>query len=130
MIKITREFLFRGKIPDFGEWVEGGISDYDSGVLIYEDDTFNPEDVISETVGQYTGSSDKNKKKIFEDDIVVVTDAFGNKVTYVVEYKQAAFCLTQLGVNYSTYLSDFDNGEYEIEIIGNIHDNPELLKGE
>lgn len=112
-----REILFRGKRVDNGKWVVG-----------YFFNLNDRESDLPKTVGQYTGLTDKNGKKIFEGDIIVITDAYGNKVTYTVEYKPTAFCVSQLGVNYSTYLGDFNNGKYEIEIIGNIYDNPELLE--
>ena len=151
-----REILFRGKRVDNGKWVEGFLSKTRQNwkraegtakkmvpdgekfktnelklCIDYEDRGIMCCSVIDpETVGQYTGLTDKNGRKIFEGDIVVIIDAYDNKVTYIVEYKLTAFCVSQLGVNYSTYLGDFNSGKYEIEIIGNIHDNPELLKGE
>ena len=124
-----REILFRGKRIDSGEWVYGGyrvekIGEYPIAVFIIEHLTsgvFENHRVDPETVGQYTGLNDKNGKKIFEGDIVNIT--YNTTVeNAVIEYKGASF--------YGSTFADcweLDN-YYEIEVIGNIHDNPELLK--
>lgn len=137
-----REILFRGKRIDNGEWVYGCLLNNIYGaskpVIIsdssYTDDNRIANDdwefVIPETVGQYTGLTDKNDKKIFEGDIVKVLDEFDHKVIYLIDYKDASFCANQKGVNFSIYLSEFNTGRYSIEIMGNIYDNPELLEGE
>lgn len=140
---MKREVLFRGKRKsldeDFdGEWVEGDlfhnlIRDGRENELrigdIYFDKCTNDEVhgtgcwlVYPETVGQYTDLCDKNGKKIFEGDIVkcaMVYDsasAFKSKTEIVaVEYIDGCF--------YPLY----DCKKKEIEVIGNIYDNPELL---
>ena len=137
-----REIIFRGKRKDNGEWVEGYYvclngkehriySDYaETDCGDYYPDCYS---VIPETVGAYTGLTDKNGKKIFEGDIVK-----RELTLYHSEKKRTRE--TQIGV--VTY-SDIDCGFYlekacnlrkpwdgdTLEIIGNIHDNPELLKG-
>ena len=127
-----REFLLRGKRTDNGEWVKGylyithigahEIGSYDAEINI-ERVTF---DVIPETVGQYTGLTDKNGKRIFEGDIVSLVKHDG--LIYKVVYVPCRYELVNSkGVN--CFVLDIYKSE-NIEVIGNIHDNPELLGGE
>ena len=127
-----REVLFRGKRTDNGEWVKGylyithtgahEIGSYDAEINI-ERLTF---DVIPETVGQYTGLTDKNGKRIFEGDIVSLVKHDG--LIYKVVYVPCRYELVNSkGVN--CFALDIYKSE-NIEVIGNIHDNPELLGGE
>ena len=126
-----REILFRGKREDNGEWVYGNliyrriwetdicvIRVFDSGFDNYEE-----YDVIPETVGQYTGLTDKNGNRIFEGDICKHRSNYsGNTVISVVTYTDGHF-LALVCENSGFELSE------KLEVIGNIHDNPELLKG-
>lgn len=122
-----RKILFRGKTPQ-GKWVYGGIQMDCERVWIdqpYLGETF----VDKETVGQYTGLKDKNDNKIFEGDIVrkEIFDIKGNKfdfakISYVEEL--AGFFIVNKK-NKIVYELGMDNSN--IEIIGNIYDNPELL---
>ena len=127
-----REILFRGKRTDNGEWVKGylyithigahEIGSYDAEINI-ERLTF---DVLPETVGQYTGLTDKNGVKIFEGDIVSLVKHDG--LIYKVVYVPCRYELVNSkGVN--CFVLDIYKSE-NIEVIGNIHDNPELLGGE
>ncbi|MBR6617951.1 MAG: hypothetical protein IKL00_08810 [Oscillospiraceae bacterium] len=133
-----REILFRGKRKDNGEWVEGyyvcvggkyhyiltGQIDLMSGYprFIYCE-------VIPETVGQYTGLTDKNGKKIFEGDIVrfrTQTSVF--KPSFLVMWhEETARFIVAIKDGVRAYPMD---KTWKYEIIGNIHDNPELLKGD
>lgn len=123
-----REILFRGKRFDKGEWVEGFLwkKKYNTNKLFIscfpdKDDNEEVFVVRPETVGQYTGLTDKNGTKIFEGDIVnCLTSDFDGSDKYVYNYK-------------ITDITDFEQMGFldfchEIEIIGNIHDNPKLLK--
>lgn len=150
-----REILFRGKRVDNGEWVEGGICDYGGGVSIfvvnhYAGSFYEPPytdldevDVVPSTVGQYTGLTDKNGKKIFEGDIIEFTDDV-YKRTYkgICVFKDGSY---QIKFNY--YKSqiayhrigkvdvDQDMGAsyticYEYNVIGNVYDNNEMENAE
>lgn len=124
-----REILFRGKRVDNGEWVQGHICRY--GWIGKEKDYIIPDyasalytaEIDPETVGQYTGFVDNNGKKIFEGDIVWnnYDEDYCN-----VEWDNdtARFIITCF-----TSTVNFDNicGE-ELEIIGNIYDNPEMME--
>lgn len=128
-----REILFKGKRIDNREWVEGFYTLYGRSRGVHpaiitgtEKGCVIPAFVIPETVGQYTSLTDKNGKKIFEGDIV--KDITTGRI-YVVKWCEdcAMFvlpCVTDesLETNFTVYYG------YELEIIGNIHDNPELLE--
>ena len=127
-----REILFRGKKNNSGEWVYGNLFNPDKSDtptqicmgthivrICYEIDT--------ETVGQYTGLTDMNGKKVFEGDIIKckVHEMNGYRVRRgVVEYHGVGFIMN-LDPN-SWY--DQKNISFDCEVIGNIYDNPELLK--
>ena len=135
-----REILFRGKRVDNGEWIQGDIVQFPvHGVvrIVEQEPSYKDAEVDSDTVGQYTGLTDKNGRKIFEGDIIHLEYSqvfFGGvyfgEYTAEVSYKEGCFITdgTNNGDEIETPLSGFDNDE--VEIIGNIHDNPELLGGE
>lgn len=130
-----REILFRGKRKDNGEWIEGSLVSYREFISIIVHDNQQYENygtlpsfkVIPETVGQYTGLTDKNGVKIFEGDIVCTT--FRNKkIINFIKYVEICCAFV---INHSNSCIDYlIDGLREIEVIGNIHDNPELLEGE
>lgn len=128
-----REILFRGKRTDNGEWVYGAFSEYDveqSGQEMFT--VHNPciidygnellwTEVVPETVGQYTGMTDKNGKKIFEGDFV---SSGYERLTWLIVYDDGGFSLVIDGA--SCNCQDF-NTAY-CEVVGNVYDHPELLE--
>ena len=140
-----REILFRGKRVDNGEWVEGSLvnniffraesnrpvpyiinPDEYAEYCCMEDIGELAVEVLEETIGQFTGLTDKNGKKIFEGDIVKSITHFYSKLKEKVtvvkfnEVENDSFG-EPFTVGYSLLGSEW-------EIIGNIHDNPELLQ--
>lgn len=137
-----REILFRGKM-DNGEWMYGsfcmdaleqfnGLCGVDGFIRLYDKakGKMQTYEVDRETVGQYTGLTDKNGKRIFEGDIVHCL-ARMDEANCVVIFEEGEFRLVPER-NYKTYVT---GGGYHAlrcfvkEVIGNIHDNQELLKG-
>ena len=123
-----REILFRGKRTDNGTWAYGYLfCIWERTYLCWgtTNDVPNMKEVIPETVGQYTGLTDKNGKRIFEGDIVSLVKHDG--LIYKVVYVPCRYELVNSkGVN--CFVLDIYKSE-NIEVIGNIHDNPEILKG-
>ena len=128
-----REILFRGKRKDNGKWVYGFITglcgystDKQTGEVTHIDSCYMRNCCIdANTVGQYTGLPDKNGKKIFEGDIVILptTDEY-----CVIQWSE---CDAMFSIVEGSCESNF--GYYwgkDVEVIGNIHDNPELLESE
>lgn len=138
-----REIIFRGQTRRYGEkvnmareklpsnWVYGGIFPQNNGgdfaVIYQQEPEIEKFTVYADTVGQYTGVKDKNGRKIFEGDIVIVTsinvdEEDGPAVIYWDDFS-ARFIIWWNGLS-----SDFEcYYGYECEIIGNIYDNPELI---
>lgn len=130
-----REILFRGKHKGPRKWVEGSLVDYGDGDfdicvksgapgMLYK---FH---VYPETVGQYTGLTDKNGVKIFEGDIIECWSE-GVKAKGTVQQNRGG-----LWIIYPAWqkhimwgLCPNEDGSTNVQIIGNIHDNPELLGG-
>lgn len=147
MVCENREILFRGKIKDNGMWVYGSLInnmafDTQTGKVIpFILDNTASEDVDSwdhiengvfevdpRTVGQYTGTKDKNNIKIFEDDIVEAWSE-GAKAVGVIKQRVDGMWLIypawQDGQSWG--LCPNSDGKTTVEFIGDIHDNPELL---
>lgn len=123
---IMREILFRGKRVDNGEWVYGVPAKDQQGETVIVESLFECDEyncrgancfyVDDATVGQYTGLT-ANGKKIFEGDVII--DNY--------------FKLLPNKPHVATFYETYRYGvieNLEFEVIGNIHDNPELLKGE
>ena len=126
-----REILFRGKRADNGEWVEGSLikTDWRNKPATYSIMLIRPTAcnyiVIPETVGQFTGLTDKNGKRIFEGDIVkCVSDGEQAVISWLKYF--ACFGLSFDG--WCCGFDDYDFSPNDFKVIGNIHDNPEILK--
>lgn len=140
------KYFFRGKRVDNGEWVQGfyvckkrpyfkdkgvnlehiicdNVEVEDGNYKQFVDTIMTTYVVNPETVGQYTGLTDKNGNKIFEGDIV--WDNCEEERGVVQWYNDMAKFI----ITYSTFTVDFDNvyGE-ELQIVGNVYDNAELIK--
>ena len=138
-MKKMREILFRGKSYRTKEWIEGYYCNHPhlfSGVLqsyifipSYDAETGKGNcmiySVIPETVGQFTGLFDRNSKKIFEGDIIEnITDHSTAVVRWYEEH--STFMLYSEMKNKVYFL--YDNDFKYIDVIGNVYDNPELLR--
>ena len=120
-----REILFRGKDIISGEWITGFLVDAQhigNWVEAYA--------IMSETVGQFTGLTDKNGKKIFEGDIVKSDDVAHNDEVQVrgeifqVSMQKGCWVIVANDTAWDFLCSNTKS----CQIIGNIHDNPELLE--
>jgi uncharacterized phage protein (TIGR01671 family) len=132
------KYIFRGKRVDNGEWIYGNLSWFtdNSSVEITRFERPNGNEkwtrvVDAETVGQYVGLCDKNGNKVFEGDILCYEDMTKTKYYGVVKYGRFN-CSCCHGV-YGYWI----DGEYldirdldTAYVVGNIHDNPELLEVE
>lgn len=134
---MNREILFRGKRIDTGEWAEGFYCGGNERktlrpcIFVYIPDrqSYDCQDIIPETVGQYTGLTDKNGNKIFEGDIIEAhfDELFPDlATTLIVVWSDYGWFGRDMEGNVDSleqkWVSDF------FEIIGNIHDNPDLLE--
>lgn len=137
-----REILFRGKRKDNGEWIYGvPITDKATNDAYIITSTAGASlkseinnmcatgfRVIRNTIGQYTSMTDRDDTKIFEGDIV--------NARWFDKVERAFVCYAE---DYLTWVLEYSDDEHndmnlffknEIKVIGNIYDNPELLKGE
>jgi uncharacterized phage protein (TIGR01671 family) len=139
---MMREILFKGKRLDNGEWITGHLLRYDDGrarivpnntdIFCFEKDESIIQTVAHriapETVGQYTGFVDKNGKKIFEGDIVSICNS--KTFFFIVYWNHAvkSFILKSTVNGVNGIDCNVLNSTQDIEVVGNIYDNPELIK--
>lgn len=131
-----RKIIFRGKRIDNGEWVYGSLAETHGKLFIgIPTDLDNPvymmdwHEVDSNTVGQFTGLLDKNGKEIYEGDILMLGSSDAGICEVKWNESQLAFCIR---FYYERNLGTRPLGAWardgkSIAILGNIHDNPELL---
>ena len=125
---MKREILFRGKRKN-GQWVYGSlvVSENIKPAIYYEvgkglAKQFDWCYVNSDSIGQYTGLTDKNGVKIFEGDIISIGDP---NIKYIIMWRNDGFCAKQIGA--SSYIG-LTYWASNIEVLGNVIDNPELIK--
>ena len=134
MSEKMREILFRGKREDNGKWIQGGYQHFclENDIYVYIG-VWGEEmrSVKPETVEQFTGLTDKNGKKIFEGDIVRSYDPDYPESQMDCGIGQVEFYAGLWYVSGEVHNSLYELSTIcckELEVIGNIHDNPELLK--
>lgn len=134
-----REILFRGFDNNFNVWRYGSLVSYIGGqcAIVANDDRYSGgilvNEVIAETVGQYTGIDDKNGKKIFEGDILNLKyprDKRYKVVAKVVNGQEISAMVLKFDNDFTT--EEFPlykiSAENNLEVIGDVHDNPELVE--
>ena len=128
-----REILFRGKRLDNGAWETGSLvivrmDCHDAQYYIADKMTGYHTPVDPFTVGQYTGLNDKHGKRIFDGDVAKVLQGKDKDIAYV-GFENGAFMLyPKTGNIYERTLWEYWYNDWDVEVIGNITDNPELLE--
>ena len=138
-----REILFKAKRIDNGEWVEGWIvptmhNTYHDGYRIIDvrginydeldgwEPTFISWEVDKDTLCRYTGLTDKNGNKIWENDVVVIPTENGY---FTIKWSDTE-ARWEMENEEEGLIVDFDNyWSYQVKVVGNIFDNPELIEG-
>ena len=138
---MTREIKFKGKSKRDGRWWFGNlcVKGTKGNTQIYDPEYGGCFEIDSDTVGQFTGLHDKNGKEIYEGDILcirqhelnILRGAFREtEIICVVEFRNGAFIPVMsngIGYNWSNFIYGVTPTK-DYTVIGNIYDNPELLK--
>ena len=123
-----REILFRGKQADNEKWVIGYLSSKHTITIQTPCGHMDEIVICADTVGQFTGLTDKNGKRIFEGDIAKVLQGKDKDIAYV-GFENGAFMLyPKTGNIYERTLWEYWYNDWDVEVIGNVTDNPELLE--
>ena len=145
---MNREILFRGKRVNNGEWVYGDLIRINNGndkiaIIPFVMDFGSSCDdykVLLDTIGQYTGLKDKNGKKIFEGDIIKTPRGFIGEVIFgraeeECTHREHRRKITDVYTTYGWVFKRADGFTIAIddeilqgELLGNVTDNPELIK--
>ena len=130
-------YLYRAKRTDNGEWISGylyGIWERKYILWGMINDIPNMTEVDTSTICQCTGLKDKNGNLIWENDILrrILLPTKRIEKNFRIAYVPYKCCLSAIDLDGSniTFLSDYINNQYEVEVIGNIFDNKELLESE
>ena len=138
-----REILFRGIDFLTGKWVQGDLLHISSGCIIYHGSQTESEIkentgaaiellineisvVKPKTIGQFTGLTDKNGVKIFEADVVKANFPYAKIGVVEWDKKRGSLYVKPID-GFAAYDKGYKMNANKLEIIGNIHDNPELL---
>ena len=129
---MNRPIKFRGKGKKDGKWYFGNLYDKDTRgrthICTIDEGCLN---IDPNTVGQFTGLFDCNGKEIYEGDIIL----YGGSIQHEVVFRHGAFGYLIYGGEFISYAGNTNftfnplNRSKKHEVIGNIYDNPELLKG-
>ena len=131
-----RDILFRGKDAETGKWIYGWVFGEKAESIIELDTQYVSEEgveayytsvVIPETVGQYTGLDDKNGVKIFEGDVVRYLNSIESGNGVVIS-DSCAFLFNWIDIDEIDSLLRYFQCSEELEVIGNVHDNPEVTE--
>lgn len=124
-----REIKFRGKDTETGEWFYGDLlQDGKHGrTYIYDNITDNFVNVAPNTVGLSTGLRDKNNKEIYKSDIVKHDDYIG-----IIKFGKYCIYINWVNDKYNILKKDIATWITKrlITVVGNIYDNPELIRSE
>ena len=131
-------YLYRAKRADNREWIIGNLVYSENASIGYEYMIMptqiigNWSTVLKDTICQCTGLKDKNGKLIWENDICrrVLLPTKRIKTNFKIAYVPYKCCLSAIDLDGGnvTFLSDYINNQYEVEVIGSAIDNPELLE--
>lgn len=126
-----REILFRGKNKHNNEWIYGNLLEYPDGdtsiaIKNFKDNMLDNYLVFRKSVGQYTGLKDKDGTQIFEGDIVKGKDELEPNIEVYgfIDYMNGSFVIV------GDFMTHYRWLDYSVEVIGNIYDNPELIRSD
>jgi uncharacterized phage protein (TIGR01671 family) len=125
-----RTIKFRGKALPQNKWLYGDLltSDDYKVAVIRDHNSCDEQRVGTDTVGQFTGLTDCNGKEIYEGDILADVNGFIRKVAFVEDFASPMLIwLNDKDIDSPMYMSCSFIRKYGYRVIGNIHDNPELL---